>query len=78
MKNKIIFIITTILLTGCAASYSERGLFGTGYSDIRIKPDTFLVTFRGNSYTHTDKVTKYVLLRASELTLKNGCEDSLS
>lgn len=72
MKKKFIFITTAILLTGCATSYGERGFFGDGYSDVRLKPDTFLVTFKGNGYTSSDTVEQYVLLRASELTLKNG------
>lgn len=70
MKKK--FFLILLLCTGCATTYSERGFFGTGYSEIRTNPDTFIVTFKGNAATYRDDVTKYALLRAAELTLQNG------
>jgi hypothetical protein len=38
----------------------------------QISPDSFIVNFQGNSYSKTDKMTKYAIRRASELCLQNG------
>ncbi len=43
-----------------------------GYSDLRSGRDTFVVTFRANEMTPAEKVRKYALKRAAELTVKNG------
>lgn len=71
-KRTLILSCTTLLLAGCATGYSERDFFGNGYTDVRIRPDSFLISFNANQFTHPDKVTQYALLRASELTLQNG------
>jgi hypothetical protein len=73
MKNIFLFSSAiTLLCAGCATSYQERGFWGDGYSEIRTNPDAFIVTFKGNRYTDPDEVMRYILLRASELTLQNG------
>lgn len=72
---KKIFIISSVIIlfcAGCATTYHERGFWGDGYSEVRTSPDSFIVTFKGNASTNHDEVTKYTLLRASELTLLNG------
>jgi hypothetical protein len=72
MKYKLwILIPLAAIAAGCATGYCARGWCG-GYSEIRTNPDTFLVTYNGNAYTHSDDAMRYVLLRASELTLQNG------
>ena len=61
-----------IFLGACSATgYYARGYSG-GYSEIRMNPDTFVVTFNGNGRTPSDTVLRYALLRASELALQNG------
>lgn len=73
MKYKFLVLISlAVILSGCASGYTSRGLFCGGYSEIRTNPDSFIVTYNGNGYTHADDAMRYVLLRASELTLQNG------
>ena len=69
MKIKGLFF--AFLVSGCATGYYAQDFSG-GYSEFRINPDSFMVTFKGNGYTPTQRVFQYVLLRASELTLQNG------
>ncbi|MES2199861.1 MAG: hypothetical protein V4489_06810 [Chlamydiota bacterium] len=64
-------VVVIVFLTGCSTTYHSQGFFG-GYSEIQTNPDSFIVLFKGNRYTSSEKVMKYVLLRASELTIQNG------
>jgi hypothetical protein len=43
-----------------------------GYSDTKIEPNRFKVTFQGNGMTSRDTVETYLLYRAAELTLHEG------
>jgi len=43
-----------------------------GYSETRLEPNRWRVTFTGNSVTSRDTVEGYLLFRAAELTLQNG------
>ena len=67
------WISTSILLAclGCATPYQKVGSNG-GYDDFRINASDFEVTFRGNAHTSEETVSKYILRRASELTLQHG------
>jgi len=64
-------IAVVLLLAGCATPYQSLGARG-GYSDYRISADVFAVNFRGNTATREETVEKYLLRRASELTLEHG------
>jgi hypothetical protein len=68
---------STLMVAGCATETRYRpatgqGFSRTGYSDRRIEPNRFLVTFQGNSVTSRDTVERYLFFRAAELTLQNG------
>lgn len=65
-------VIFGVFLTGCSTGYHSSGWFTGGYSDFKTTSDTFVVTFKGNGYTSSDKVYQYALKRASEITIKNG------
>ena len=43
-----------------------------GYSEQRIEPNRFRVTFSGNSLTSRETVEGYLLFRAAELTVQQG------
>lgn len=67
-------------LAGCATtptpyqsyrSHSQGGIHG-GYSDQQVGAGDFLVRFHGNSMTSRDRVERYMLYHAAELTLKEG------
>jgi hypothetical protein len=56
---------------GCATPYKSADS-GGGYSDFRITTDVFAVSFRGSAGTLEETVDRYLLRRASELTLEHG------
>ena len=60
-----------LLSAGCATPYEAQSK-GRGYSDFRVASDIFCVSFRGSAGTREERVEKYVLRRASELTLEHG------
>lgn len=65
------------VLAGCADPTAYRpatgsGFYRTGFSDQRIEPNRFMVSFAGNSLTSRERVEKYLLFRAAELTVQNG------
>jgi len=62
---------TLVLVAGCATPYQKMG-FGGGYDDFRVTENEFEITFRGNGHTAQEQVSRYVLRRASEVTLQNG------
>ncbi|HEY2658477.1 MAG TPA: hypothetical protein VGI79_02065 [Caulobacteraceae bacterium] len=51
---------------------SAKATQSGGYSDVRIEPDRWKVTFRGNSMTSRETVETYLLYRAAELTVNQG------
>lgn len=64
-------MLISLGLGGCATPYqSAHG--GRGYIDYRITTDVFAVSFRGSVGTLEDTVERYLLRRASELTLEHG------
>lgn len=69
---RIIKILTLVALTSCATLYQKEGFLSNGYSDLRSGQDIFVVTFRANEHTPADKVKKYALRRAAEVTKKHG------
>lgn len=69
---RIVKILTLVALAGCATIYQKEGFFNNGYSDLRSGQDTFVVTFRANEHTSRQKVKKYALRRAAEITRTHG------
>ncbi len=68
---------STTLVAACATETAYRpatgsGFYRTGYSDLRIEPNRYRVTFAGNTVTDRDVVERYLLFRSAELTLQNG------
>ena len=64
-------------LTACAtATPYQPNLPGQsvkgGFSEVRLEPDRFRVSFAGNSLTSRETVEGYLLYRAAELTLQQG------
>ena len=62
---------TMILIGACATPY-KAAKHREGYSEYRITDNTFALTFRANIATREEMVDKYLLRRASELTLEHG------
>jgi hypothetical protein len=61
-----------LALAGCATSYRPKGFFGDGFSEEKLAPDLWLVTFDASSFTPVERVKNYLLLRCAELTLEQG------
>lgn len=64
-------------LSACATAtpyqpYTAAGASSGGYSETRIASDRFRVTFQGNTVTERDRVERYLLYRAAELTVAEG------
>lgn len=64
-------------LGGCMTPTTYHPVTGTGiesggYSDAQIAPDTYTVSFAGNSATSRDTVDRYLFYRAAQLTLQHG------
>jgi hypothetical protein len=83
MKRRILALAACALsvtaLGGCTTAtpyqpYRPESVSGVhgGYSEHRLAPDRFVVRFHGNALTPRDRVERYMLYRAAELTLQNG------
>ncbi len=64
-------------LTACATATpyqpNVRGQTASGgFSDLRLEPDRYRVTFAGNSLTSRETVERYLLYRSAELTTQQG------
>lgn len=64
-------------LSACATAtpyqpYTAAGSASGGYSETRIASDRFRVTFQGNTVTDRERVERYLLYRAAELTVAEG------
>ncbi|MBY0400133.1 hypothetical protein K2X89_07545 [Myxococcota bacterium] len=73
MHSRMGLIFTaTLFLTGCAATpYQPSGLRG-GYSEVRMGPDEFTVTFNGNGYSTESQTRAMATLRGAELCREAG------
>ena len=75
-NNRLAVLCPTAVLLfalgpGCATPY-EASRTGSGYSDFRVAKDVFAVSVRGNPATREERVERYILRRASELTLEHS------
>ena len=71
MVKNCVIILVSLVLTGCATSYQPKSYTG-GYTDTKLDDDKYRVTFSGNQHTSADRVERYALLRAAEITLDYG------
>jgi hypothetical protein len=81
-KKSAVFAAAAIValaagLAGCETATPYQPLVGGhasagGYSETRIEPDRWRVTFAGNSLTSRETVEGYLLFRSAELTVQLG------
>jgi hypothetical protein len=75
MKRFVAVTACAAALCGCATptvyQAAPNGAAG-GYSEVRIEPGRYRVTFRGGAGAPAAQVSDYVLLRAAEITLAAG------
>jgi len=78
LRLAVAFAAGALILGACetATPYQPLGARGThasgGFSDVRIAPNRYRVTFSGNSMTSRERVETYLLYRAAELTVERG------
>lgn len=67
---------TVVALSGCATTPTvyqpATGPQSVGYSEYRIEPGRYRITFRGGPGAPPQQVTDYALLRAADLALAEG------
>lgn len=67
-----LILASALLLCGCAATpYQPNGLRG-GYSEVRLGPDSYTVTFNGNGYSTEAQARSMAMLRGAELCRDAG------
>jgi len=63
-----------VALAGCEtpAPFQPREGHSSGYTDERLGPNRYRVTFLGNAVTSRETVENFLLLRAAQVTLQSG------
>jgi hypothetical protein len=78
MRRLTTIIALCAALGACATAPTvygpARSAQGVGFSEMRIEPGRYRVTFRGGSGAPINQVSDYALLRAADLTLADGYE----
>lgn len=77
VTGRAVLVAAYLALTACATATPYQPNIGGqavsgGYSETRLAPDRYRVTFAGNTLTSRDTVEGYLLYRAAELTLADG------
>lgn len=76
MKRFAGLVLSIALLSGCASAptlYAARTASGgVGYSEFRLEPGRYRVTFQGGPGASVEQVSDYALLRAAELAVRDG------
>jgi hypothetical protein len=75
MRRAVFAVLAALSLAACATApthYGPAGPSGIGYSELRIEPDRYRVTFQGGPGAPPEQVQDYALLRAADLALANG------
>ncbi|MCZ4337267.1 CC0125/CC1285 family lipoprotein [Shewanella colwelliana] len=75
LRNICVTAGLAILLTACATPYdTEKSFwsFGKGFETAQIAPDSWQISFVGNTNTDRALTRKYVMLKSAELCQKAG------
>lgn len=76
MKPVLIAACAALALAGCATTPTvyapSASQTGVGFSDYRIESGRYRVTFNGGPGASVNQVADYALLRAAEVSLKDG------
>jgi hypothetical protein len=75
MKRLILPALCALSLGACATEpthFQPAGPSGVGFSEMRIEPGRYRVTFQGGPGAPPDQVQDYALLRAANLALADG------
>lgn len=76
MNRLIVTTLAALSLAACATAPTlyqpAAGPQAVGYSDYRIEPGRYRITFRGGPGAPPEQVTDYALLRAADIALAEG------
>lgn len=76
MKRLLLVCLAGLALAACATTPTVygpvQGQSAAGYSEYRIEPGRYRVTFHGGAGAPAAQVSDYALLRAAEITLRDG------
>jgi hypothetical protein len=76
MKRLVLPALAALTLTACATTPTSfqpaLGPQAVGYSEYRIEPGRYRITFRGGPGAPPAQVTDYALLRAADLAVAEG------
>jgi hypothetical protein len=77
MKQLIAPLLAALALTACATPQptlyqAAAGPRSVGYSEYRIEPGRYRITFRGGPGAPPNQVADYALLRAADLAIADG------
>jgi hypothetical protein len=76
MKRLLLSLAAAVSLAACATTptlYQPQGApSAVGYSEYRLEPGRYRVTFHGGPGAPAAQVSDYALLRAAEITLRDG------
>ncbi|MDP3659025.1 hypothetical protein [Phenylobacterium sp.] len=76
MKRIVPLVLATLLLGACASAPTlyqpAAGPQAVGFSEYRIEPGRYRITFRGGSGAPPEQVADFALLRAADLALADG------
>ncbi|RAK61578.1 hypothetical protein DJ021_18120 [Phenylobacterium hankyongense] len=77
MKRRLILpVLAALALSACASAPTRyqpaAGPQAVGYSEYRIEPGRYRITFRGGPGAGIEQVSDYALLRAADLAIAEG------
>jgi len=76
MKRLAGLALSLMLLSGCASAptlyAASPAPNAAGYSEFRLEPGRYRVTFQGGPGAPVNQVSDYALLRAAELAVRDG------
>ena len=76
MKRLFLAAAASLALSACATAptlyQASNGPQAVGYSEYRIEPGRYRITFRGGPGAPAQQVADYALLRAADLALAEG------
>jgi len=76
MRRLLLAAITTLSLAACATEPTRyqpaAGPSAVGWSEMRIEPDRYRITFQGGPGAPEAQVQDYALLRAADIALAQG------
>ena len=77
-RSVIITAVSAVIsLGGCATQYDQQPNFFNGELGVKgevIAPNAYAITAKGNAFTDSATIHKYVLMKAAELTIQNGLD----